>query len=292
MTEHVLEQWRLRIATHIDKILPSPQQPPTRLHAAMRYATLSQGKRIRPLLVYAAGYLFRVDDTLLDPAAAAIELIHCYSLIHDDLPAMDNDILRRGKPTAHIAFDEATAILAGDALLTLAFEQLTCHSIETPLICKWLQTLTTASGSLGMCGGQAMDLEATAQHCSQSELETIHALKTGALIRASVRMGALAAACSSDELAQLDRFATQLGLAFQVRDDILDVASTAEQLGKTPGKDAKMAKSTFVALLGLEGAQSYLRHIADSLKTHLETFEAARCGPLRAIARLAILRTH
>ena len=292
MTEHVLHQWRLRIATHIDRILPAPQQPPTRLHAAMRYATLSQGKRIRPLLVYATGYLFRVDETLLDPAAAAVELVHCYSLIHDDLPAMDNDSLRRGKPTAHIAFDEATAILAGDALLTLAFEQLTRNAVETALICNWLQTLTTASGSLGMCGGQAMDLEATAQQCSQSELETIHALKTGALIRASIRMGALAGACSCDELAELDRFATQLGLAFQVRDDILDVASNAEQLGKTPGKDAKTSKSTFVALLGLDGAQRYLGHIAESLETHLETFEAARCAPLRALAQLAILRTN
>ena len=258
----------------------------------MRYATLSQGKRIRPLLVYATGYLFRVDETLLDPAAAAVELVHCYSLIHDDLPAMDNDSLRRGKPTAHIAFDEATAILAGDALQTLAFEQLTRNTVETPLMRNWLQTLTAASGSLGMCGGQAMDLEATAQHCSQSELETIHALKTGALIRASIRMGALAAGCTCDELAELDRFATQLGLAFQVRDDILDVASNVEELGKTPGKDAKTAKSTFVALLGLDGAQRYLGRIAESLETQLETFEAARCAPLRALARLAILRTN
>ena len=259
----------------------------------MRYATLSAGKRIRPLLVYAAGHLFGVDEAILDGPAAAVELTHCYSLIHDDLPAMDNDILRRGQPTVHIAFDEATAILAGDALQALAFAQLgPSSSVDARLTGRWLQTLTMASGSLGMCGGQALDFAATAQLCSQTELEIIHGLKTGALIRACIRFGALASDCSADTLTQLDQFASQLGLAFQVRDDILDVESNTEQLGKTSGKDAQTAKSTFVALLGLVGAQQYLGRLAEDLQMQLDTFETTRSEPLRALTRLAVIRSY
>lgn len=257
----------------------------------MRHATLSAGKRIRPLLVYAAGHLFGVDEAVLDGPAAAVELTHCYSLIHDDLPAMDNDSLRRGQPTVHVAFDEATAILAGDALQALAFAQLSESAVDARLACRWLQTLAMASGSLGMCGGQALDLAATAQRCSQTELEIIHGLKTGALIRASVRFGALAADCSADTLAQLDQFASQLGLAFQVRDDILDVQSNTEQLGKTSGKDAQTAKSTFVTLLGLTGAQQYLERLAKKLQMQLDALETKRSEPLRVLTQLAVTRS-
>ena len=259
------EQWRERANRALTEWLPGENRNPTRLHAAMRYAVLNGGKRIRPLLVYAAGRACGVHQQQLDAPAVAVELIHAYSLVHDDLPAMDNDDLRRGKPTVHRAFDEATAILAGDALQSLAFHVLAKGldpSIPGRQRLAMLDELAVASGSRGMAGGQAMDLAATGQAPNIAELEDLHIHKTGALIRASMRLGAL---CRPDvdepTLQHLDQFAKSIGLAFQIRDDILDVEGDAESLGKQPGMDQALGKATYPALLGLEET----RREADSL---------------------------
>lgn len=238
--------------------------PAEQLQEAMRYALVLGGKRVRPFLTYAVGEVCGAQQAVLDYAAAAVECIHAYSLIHDDLPAMDDDDLRRGQPTCHRAFDEATAILAGDALQTLAFELLSAEHLELPAPrqLQMLRVLSRASGSRGMCGGQALDLAATGKSLSEAELSQVHQLKTGALIEAAVRLGVLA----GDEDAQqyLDdfaEFAAWLGLAFQVQDDILDVTSSTETLGKTHGKDEAANKSTYVQLLGLEQAQVKLTQL-------------------------------
>ena len=257
----------------------------------MRHATLGGGKRIRPLLVYAAGSLFGTDERWLDAPATAVEMIHAYSLVHDDLPAMDDDALRRGKPTVHVAFDEATAILAGDALQALAFSLLAEAPVSAELRVAWLRSLASASGVSGMCGGQALDVDATGQLQSLAQLERMHALKTGALIRASVRMGALAGTVDEGTLQVLDGFAQALGLAFQVRDDILDVESSSEALGKTAGKDAAQAKSTYPALLGMEGAKAKLKELDGVMQDALSPF-GQRATALWALGKLAIHRTH
>ncbi|ARO68093.1 geranyl transferase [Xylella fastidiosa subsp. pauca] len=291
MSEALFTRWRQRTDSYLERTLSIPTQAPQRLHAAMRYTVLSRGKRIRPLLVYAAGHLFHVDEPLLDVPAAAVELIHAYSLVHDDLPAMDDDLLRRGRPTVHIAFDEATAILTGDALQTLAFECLADAPSDASLRIAWLQTLTHAAGVAGMCGGQALDIDATGQSQTLKALEAMHALKSGTLMRAAVRMGALAGDPSAEDLHSLDTFAATLGLAFQVRDDILDIESSSEQLGKTAGKDAIQQKSTFPALLSVEGAKCYLQELAERLYTQLHPY-GERAAPLTALARLAVERAH
>ncbi|HHW4678102.1 MAG TPA: polyprenyl synthetase family protein [Xylella sp.] len=291
MNEALFTRWRERTNSCLELCLPTPAEPPQRLHAAMRHTTLGGGKRIRSLLVYAAGSLFQVDESILDVPAAAVELIHAYSLVHDDLPAMDDDRLRRGRPTVHIAFDEATAILTGDALQTLAFEWLAAAPAAAPLRIAWLQTLTHAAGMAGMCGGQALDIDATGQWQSLKALEAMHALKTGALIRAAVRMGALAGDASAEDMHSLDAFAATLGLAFQVRDDILDIESSSEQLGKTAGKDALQEKSTFPSLLSVQGAKSYLQELAERLYVHLHPYGES-AAPLVALARLAVERVH
>ena len=198
-TEAAFTRWTARVEAKLEQSLPISGQSPERLHAAMRHAVLGGGKRIRPLLVYAAGALFGADEATLDVPAAAVELIHAYSLVHDDLPAMDDDDLRRGRPTVHIAFDEATAILAGDALQTSAFDLLAHANADAVLRLDWLQVLSRASGVAGMCGGQALDIDATGAMQSVSALHRLHALKTGALIRAAVRMGAAAGGATSDE---------------------------------------------------------------------------------------------
>lgn len=257
----------------------------------MRHAVLGGGKRMRPLLVYATGGLLGIEPDRLDAPACAVELVHAYSLVHDDLPAMDDDALRRGRPTVHVAFDEATAILAGDALQTLAFELLAAAPAWPELRVDWLRTLALASGASGMCGGQALDIDATGQPGSLAELECMHALKTGALIRAAVRLGALTGGADADELQRLDLFACDLGLAFQVRDDILDVESSSAQLGKTAGKDAAQNKSTFPALLGLDGARRRLVALAEEMQAQLAPY-GRRADTLAALARIAIERTH
>lgn len=254
-----------RTEAALARLLPARDRIPQRLHDAMRYATLGGGKRVRPLLVFAAGELSNAPPERLAIAACAVELIHVYSLVHDDLPCMDNDVLRRCRPTCHIEFDEATALLVGDSLQTLAFELLASHPLGQHQL-EMITLLAQASGSCGMAGGQAIDLAAVGKPLEQAELELMHALKTGALIRAAVLLGALAGTpLSPEERQQLDRFAKRAGLLFQVVDDILDCTANTATLGKTAGKDAAADKPTYVTLLGLDAAREYaqdLRHEA------------------------------
>ncbi|MFZ2235148.1 MAG: (2E,6E)-farnesyl diphosphate synthase [Dokdonella sp.] len=254
--------------------LPDETQPPTELHRAMRYSVLGGGKRLRPLLVYATGLAFSAPLTRLDAVAAAVEMIHAYSLIHDDLPAMDNDDLRRGQPTCHVAFGEAMAILAGDALQALAFELLAndeAIKVDPSIRVSMLRTLAHACGSVGMAGGQAFDLAAVGQRLSASELERMHVHKTGALIRASIRLGAQAAGCVDDEkLDALDRYGHCIGLAFQIRDDILDIEGDSEQLGKTAGKDVAANKPTYPAILGLDASRLALSGLTQQALAAIE----------------------
>jgi len=253
-----------RVETALTQHLPGHDCIPARLHEAMRYATLGGGKRVRPLLAFAAGELSNAAPEKLDIVACAVEMIHAYSLVHDDLPCMDNDDLRRGRPTCHIEFDEPTALLVGDSLQTLAFELLASQPISEPARqLEMIALLGHASGSRGMAGGQAIDLASVGKALNQPELELMHALKTGALIRAAVMLGALAGqALSTEERQNLDRFAKRAGLLFQVVDDILDCTASTATLGKTAGKDEAAAKPTYVSLLGLDAARDY----ADELR--------------------------
>jgi farnesyl diphosphate synthase len=285
-----VERWRSRVDATLERSLPAVDTSPARLHAAMRHAVLDGGKRMRPLLVYATGTAFGTDETLLDAPAAAVELIHAYSLAHDDLPAMDDDALRRGKPTVHVAFDEATAILAGDALQSLAFELLAAASVSPDIRVAALRELAVAAGVRGMCGGQALDLDATGQTLPDAAaLQRLHALKTGALLRAAVRMGACFAGVDADAASRLDDFANALGLAFQIRDDLLDVESDSATLGKTAGKDQAQAKATFPALLGIDGSRRRLLQLADDMGSALAPF-GQRTAMLAMLGRQAIDR--
>jgi farnesyl diphosphate synthase len=263
------------------RVLPPEDQPPVELHRAMRYAVLGGGKRLRPLLVYATGNAFGAPLDRLDATAAAVEIIHAYSLVHDDLPAMDDDDLRRGRPTCHVAFGEAMAILAGDALQALAFEVLAHDAaldVDANTRVGMLRVLATACGSHGMAGGQAFDLAAVGQRLDAAELERMHAYKTGALIRASVRLGALAASVrDAATLDALERYGHAVGLAFQIRDDLLDIEAGTETLGKTAGKDAAAAKPTYPAILGIDASLAELSRLTD------EALEAI--APLGASAR-------
>lgn len=284
--------WRMRVERALERALPPATDAPQRLHAAMRHAALDGGKRMRPLLVYATGTAFGVDAAALDAPAAAVELIHAYSLVHDDLPAMDDDALRRGKPTVHVAFDEATAILAGDALQSLAFELLADAPFDDSVRVALLRELSIAAGARGMCGGQALDIDATGgKTLSLAELERLHAMKTGALLRASVRLGAIAAGADAVQCGHLDRYADALGLAFQIRDDLLDVESDSATLGKTAGKDAAQAKATFPALLGVAASRQRLQTLADAMVSALGPF-GERTAMLAALARQVIDRSH
>ncbi|WP_184041104.1 polyprenyl synthetase family protein [Chitinivorax tropicus] len=263
------------IETVLARLIPSQQVLPHRLHEAMRYASLGGGKRIRPLLTYASGLLSQATPAHLDVAATAVELIHAYSLVHDDLPCMDNDTLRRGKPTCHIEFDEATALLAGDALQTLAFDLLSnLPAAASPAAqLKMVGLLAHAAGSHGMAGGQAIDLGAVGQQLSLPELEQMHILKTGALIRASVMLGAYAGdTLPAQELKQLDHFAKCIGLAFQVVDDVLDAESNSATLGKTAGKDAEQNKPTYVSLMGLRDAKAKAQELLQAARASLQPF--------------------
>lgn len=273
----------------LDAHLPAADATPARLHAAMRYASLDGGKRLRARLVFASGELFGLSRATLGPAAAAVEMIHAYSLVHDDLPAMDNDALRRGKPTVHIAFDEATAILAGDALQALAYETLVKAEWPSEAKLQCLQLLIAASGSRGMCGGQQLDMQATGQLLTLDALQQVHALKTGALIKAAILMPAALVNADPDEQSALNAFADDLGLAFQIQDDILDVEASTEQLGKSAGKDAEQEKSTYPALLGLDGAKTLLAELAARMPKHLAAF-AERADVLKALAEFAVQR--
>jgi farnesyl diphosphate synthase len=261
----------------------------------MRYAVLGAGKRVRPVLVYATGAALRASPESLDDPACAVELIHAYSLVHDDLPAMDDDDLRRGRPTCHRAYDEATAILVGDALQTLAFQVL-CGETDGAGIAatrlEMVRTLAAASGSRGMAGGQALDLDAVGRELSLAELEQLHIHKTGALIRASVRLGTLAAPAPDPRAARsLDRYGKCIGLAFQIRDDILDVEGDPALIGKTRGKDAAHNKPTYPALLGLAGARDKCAVLLAEAKACL-TDLGERAEPLRWLADYIVARSH
>lgn len=258
LLEHYSARYKNRVDANLQHALSAREPLSERLQQAMIYGTMQGGKRIRPFLVYATGNMFNIAPEKLDNLAAAIECIHAYSLIHDDLPAMDDDDLRRGQPTCHIAFDEATAILAGDALQTLAFELIAepDPEFQPAQQLAMIKVLANASGLNGMCGGQALDLAAENQQIELAALERIHSGKTGALIRAAVALGALSyAQVTKQELAHLDDFARAIGLAFQVQDDILDVIGDTQTLGKPQGSDQALNKSTYPALLGLAGAQ-------------------------------------
>jgi farnesyl diphosphate synthase len=279
-----------RIEAALDAALPAADVVPSRLHAAMRHAVLGGGKRLRARLVHAAGALSGADARALDAAAVAVELIHAYSLVHDDLPAMDDDALRRGRPTVHVAFDEATAILAGDALQALAFAVVAQAPAAPAQIVALVATLAGAAGSRGMCGGQQLDMDAGGTVPAPDDLQRLHSLKTGALIAASVRMGALLGAVDADVLRRLDDFGAALGLAFQIRDDILDVEGDTAALGKTAGKDAAQAKATYPALLGMDGAKARLEALAETMREALAPL-GAEADELRALAGFAVVRS-
>jgi farnesyl diphosphate synthase len=272
--------------------LPSPREAPVRLHEAMRYAALDGGKRVRPLLVFAAGELFDAPAQLLARAAAAVEMIHAYSLVHDDMPCMDNDALRRGKPTVHVRYDGATALLVGDALQSQAFLVLSegDGDVSASRRLAMLRLLAEASGSVGMCGGQAIDLASIGVTLSLTDLEQMHRLKTGALLRASVMLGALAGkSLSADEEAALDAYSAAIGLAFQVVDDVLDATADSVTLGKTAGKDAADNKPTYVSMLGLEQSRALAEKLRNDAHQALMPFEN-KSRRLRELADLIVQR--
>lgn len=265
------------------------------LFEAMRYSLLNGGKRVRPLLVYAAAQTINrafANDQALDRVATALECVHAYSLIHDDLPAMDDDALRRGQPTCHIAFDEATAILAGDALQSLAFELLaTVPNLPAERQIAMIRALAAAAGPRGMVGGQAIDLASVEQSPDLATLEIMHQLKTGALLRAAVKLGALYAGATNEQLQRLDRYGHAIGLAFQVQDDILDLESSTEVLGKTQGADVARNKPTYPALMGLEAAKAYAQTLYNQATIALEPFDDGADG-LRELAAFIVQRQH
>ena len=281
-----------RMEGTLARVLPAAHVAPARLHEAMRYAVLGGGKRVRPLLAFAAGEVTRAALDRLEMAGAAVELIHAYSLVHDDLPCMDDDVLRRGRPTVHVEYDEATALLVGDALQTLAFQLLAEHRLadEARVQLEMVKLLAIASGSRGMAGGQAIDLASTGKTLALAELEFMHIHKTGALIRAAVLVGA---ACGvplgESERTALDRYAKAVGLAFQVVDDLLDAEASTATLGKTAGKDERQGKPTYVSAIGAPRA----RELAAELRTDAHAALAplgTRAARLAALADFVVLR--
>jgi farnesyl diphosphate synthase len=262
---------QVRFEGILRELLPRAEIAPQQLHEAMRYAVLDGGKRIRPLLVFAAGEMAGAEAACLDIAASAVELIHAYSLVHDDMPCMDNDVLRRGKPTCHMQFDEATAMLAGDSLQSLAFQLLAEHrlSVDAQYRLEMIKLLAAASGSRGMAGGQAIDLASVGKSLTLPELELMHIYKTGALIRSAVLLGAHCGTVSPTQLDKLDRFGKLIGLAFQVVDDVLDCEADTATLGKTAGKDADNDKPTYVSLLGINEAREMANRLHHEAKETL-----------------------
>lgn len=291
--EHTITALRERVEEALDSRLPSAEQAPEPLHAAMRYAVLGGGKRIRPILAYSAGAAVRAEPDSLDAAAVAVELIHAYSLVHDDLPAMDNDDLRRGRPTCHKAFDEATAILTGDALQALAFQVLADESrVPVANRLRQVRILAEACGSQGMAGGQAMDLASVGRTSDVDALQAINRLKTGALIRASVMLGALARPdVDDDALSRLKRYGECLGEAFQIQDDILDITGDTATLGKTRGSDQARDKPTYPGLLGLDRARQRALALCEEACAQLQPF-AERSAVLVWLADFIVQRRH
>ncbi len=275
------------------RLLPAAEVVPQRLHQAMRYSVLEGGKRVRPLLAFAAGELTGAEQSRTDIAAAAVELIHAYSLVHDDMPCMDDDVLRRGKPTCHVEYDEATALLVGDALQSLAFQLLAAHRLsDDPLRqLEMVKLLAVASGSRGMAGGQAIDLASVGKQLALAELEQMHVHKTGALIRAAILLGAYCGHAQEAQLAALERYSHCVGLAFQVVDDVLDSEADTATLGKTAGKDAENDKPTYVTLLGVKEAKQMA---ADLHRQALQALEPFGRGAqrLQELADFIVLRKY
>jgi farnesyl diphosphate synthase len=280
-----------RVDLALDKALPAASEQPERLHEAMRYAVFNGGKRVRPLLVYATGECLDVDPAALDAPATAIELIHAFSLVHDDLPAMDDDDLRRGKPTVHRAFDEATAILAADALQPLAFQVLADLELAPPRVrVELVRLLAGACGSIGMTGGQSIDLDSEGKRLSQAAVEHMFSLKTGALIHAAVVSACLLAdGLPEEQFRNLDAFARGIGLAFQIKDDILDVEGETDVIGKPAGSDAELDKASFPGLFGLDAAHARCDQLLDENLGRLDTL-GVRAEPLRWLARYIVHR--
>ena len=306
------QEWARHVAglteQTLAELLPPAGSNPPRLHDAMRYSTLGGGKRVRPMLAFAAGLVTNADIERVKIVSSAVEMIHAYSLIHDDLPCMDDDVLRRGRPTCHIEFDEATALLAGDALQALAFELVSTHKLAdlADVQLEMLQLFSRACGSHGMAGGQAIDLAnvGLAQSITLPELEFMHMQKTGALIRAAVMLGARCGKGSGtndatngskdvepETLASLDRYAKCIGLAFQVVDDVLDCESNTEKLGKTVGKDQDANKPTYVSLMGLNPAKQFANELLSDALGALKTFDQ-RADRLRQLAEFIVRREH
>jgi len=281
-----------RMEETLQRLLPALDIVPQRLHRAMRYAVLGGGKRVRPLLAFAAGELTRADPARIEIVAAAVEMIHAYSLVHDDMPCMDNDVLRRGKPTCHVEFDEATALLVGDALQPLAFQIIADHTIADDALTRieMMRILAAASGSRGMAGGQAIDLASVGKTLSLPELEFMHIHKTGALIRAAVAMGARCGEVpEARQLDRLEHYAKTVGLAFQVVDDVLDSDGSTATLGKTAGKDAVQEKPTYVSILGLARARALAEELRAEAHAALASF-GAEAVRLRELADFIVLR--
>lgn len=290
----LLDKHAQRLELALEQRLPSADTHPKNLHTAMRYASLDGGKRIRPFLVYAVGTVLGAQLESLDAPACAVELIHAYSLVHDDLPAMDDDDLRRGKPTVHKVYDEGMAVLVGDALQTLAFYLLSHDKIldvSAAARIKMIETLATASGSRGMCGGQAIDIEAAGQVLNIAEIEDMHIHKTGALLRASVLLGAHCAPHTDAQREALDHYAKCIGLAFQVQDDILDVTSDTVTLGKQAGADQALDKPTFPGLIGLDASKQRALELRDEAISSLQAFDD-KADPLRWMAEHIVSRVN
>ena len=288
-----LEECRILVDAELERILPPAEEYPPSIHKAMRYSVFAGGKRIRPVLCLEAGRLFGGNPEVLLRVGSALELIHTYSLIHDDLPALDNDDLRRGKPTSHVVFGEAAAILAGDALLTLAFETIAgADHGAAPGILRVIHELAHAIGTLGgMVGGQVVDLESTDQTGDAMRLEYIHSAKTGAFIRAAVRSGAILAPATPDDLARMTIYGEKIGLAFQIADDLLDVLGSEGELGKTIGKDEEQHKATYPALHGIEASKQIASRLVEEACAALEPY-GARAAVLQQIAHYIVGRTH
>jgi geranylgeranyl pyrophosphate synthase len=290
-----LDRWRARVECELDRWLPAVDVNPSRLHAAQRYSVLAPGKRIRPALVYATAETLGVPLAHVDAPACAVELIHCYSLVHDDLPAMDDDDLRRGRPTCHKAFDEATAILAGDSLQVLAFQLLAAHPgmpTDPAMRVGIIELLAVASGTAGMAGGQALDLAAEGRKLTLPEVEQLHSMKTGALIRASVLMAARC--CPSLNAGQHDalaRFGADVGLAFQVQDDILDVEGDVEVIGKAPGSDEARGMPTYPAIAGIDAARARVHELHERASGLLREHGWHR-GPLASLSDWLLTRSN
>lgn len=291
--KQLMQGYRLRVDDALEQLIADTPDIANELHQAMHYSTFNGGKRVRPLLVYLTGQALNIPVEHLDAPACAVELIHCYSLVHDDMPEMDDDDLRRGKPTCHRQFSEATALLTGDALQTLAFEALTRNTcIKDQQSLTMVRTLARASGATGMAGGQAIDLAATGKTLSLEQLKFMHEHKTGALIRASVQLGAL---CSADiaqnTLDELDVYAKNIGLSFQIKDDILDIEADTQTLGKQQGADISLNKVTYPSLLGLDGARKMAQQCHENALHSLKGFDNS-ADPLRWLSEYIITRDH